>query len=75
MTNYVIGSVDLKFNPMVSKELKSGFPLPKKNCVICAIGSPLEVMKNVSYIILKALFVLKIFRFLSRLFGHGRKTA
>ena len=75
MTNYVIGSVDLKFNPMVSKELKSGFRLPQKNCVICVIGSPLEVMKNVSYIILKALFVLKIFRFLSRLFGHGGKTA
>ena len=75
MTNYVIGSVDPKFNPMVSKELKSGFRLPKKICVICVIESPLEVIKNVSYFILKALFVLKIFRYLSRLFGHVGKTA
>ena len=30
-------------------------------------------MKNVFYFILKALFVLKIFKFLSRLFGHVGK--
>ena len=32
-------------------------------------------MKNVFYFILKALFVLKIFKFLSWLFGHIEKTA
>ena len=37
--------------------------------------SPLKMMKNVFYLILKALFVLKIFKFLSWLFGHVEKTA
>ena len=32
-------------------------------------------MKNVFYFILKALFVLKIFKFLSWPFGHVEKTA
>ena len=32
-------------------------------------------MKNAFYFILKALFVLKIFKFLSWLFGHAEKTA
>ena len=32
-------------------------------------------MKNVFYFILKALFVLKIFKFLSWTFGHLEKTA
>ena len=32
--------------------------------------SPLKLMKNVFYFILTALFVLKIFKFLSWLFGH-----
>ena len=31
------------------------------------------MMKNVFYFILKALFVLKIFKFLSSLFGHVEK--
>ena len=31
-------------------------------------------MKNVFHFILKALFVLKIFKFLSWLFGHAEKT-
>ena len=35
---------------------------PSKNvCSICLIESPLKVMKNAFYFILKALFVLKIF--------------
>ena len=33
------------------------------------------MMKNVFYFILKALFVLKIFKFLSWLFGHVEETA
>ena len=47
----------------------------KKHCVVCLIKSPLKMMKNVFHFILKVLFVLKIFEFLSRLFGHVRKTA
>ena len=33
------------------------------------------MMKNAFYFILKGLFILKIFKFLSRLFGHVEKTA
>ena len=42
----------------------------KKICVICLIESPLKMMKNAFYFILKAIFILKIFKFLSQLFGH-----
>ena len=35
----------------------------------------LKMMKNAFYFILKALFVLEIFKFLSSLFGHVEKTA
>ena len=54
--------------------LKSGSHL-SKTYVICFIESPLKVMKNAFYLVLKALFVLKIFKFLSWLFGHAGKTA
>ena len=37
----------------------------EKNCVIYFIENPLKMMKNVFSFILKALFVLKIFKFLS----------
>ena len=47
----------------------------QKKCVICLIESPINMMKNAFYFILKALFVLKVFRFLSRLFGQVGKTA
>ena len=47
----------------------------KKNCVIYMIESPSKMAKNTFYFILKALFVLKIFKFLSQLFGHVGKTA
>ena len=48
--------------------------LSKKNCVICLIESPLNIMKNVFCFIWKALFALKIFKFLSQSFGHVGKT-
>ena len=44
--------------------LKSDSHLPKK-IFICLIETPLKMMKNAIYFILKALFVLKIFEFLS----------
>ena len=34
-----------------------------------------KMMNNAFYFILKALFVPRIFKFLSRLFGHVEKTA
>ena len=55
--------------------LKVGLSPSKKNCVICLIERPLKKMKNAFYYNLKAFFVLKIFLFLSRLFGHVGKTA
>ena len=42
-----------------------GLSPSKKNCVICFIENPLKIMKNAFCFILKALFVLKIFKFLS----------
>ena len=50
------------FNSM--KTLKSDSHLTKI-CFICFYESPLKMMKNTFYFILKALFVLKIFKFLS----------
>ena len=55
--------------------LKSDSHLPKKNCVICFIESPLKMMKNAFYFTLKAPFVHKIFKFLPWLFGHVGKKA
>ena len=48
--------------------LKSDSHLPKF-FFICFNESPLKMMKN-AFFILKALFVLKIIKFLSRRFGH-----
>ena len=55
-------------------ELKVGLSRSKK-IGICFIESPLKVIKNTFYFILKACFVLKIFKFLLWLFGHIGKTA
>ena len=49
-----------------------GLSPSNKICVICLIERSLKMMKNSFYFILKALFVLKIFKFLSRLFGHAK---
>ena len=49
---------------------------PFKNFLfICFIESPSKMMKNAFYFILKVLFVLKIFKFLSWLFGDVEKIA
>ena len=45
--------------------IKVGLTLSKRFCVICLIEIPLKMMKNAFYFIFKALFVLKIFKFLS----------
>ena len=39
---------------MFGKNLKSDSHLPKKICVICLIESPLTIMENAFYFILKA---------------------
>ena len=43
---------------------------PSKKFVICFIQSSLKMTKNAFYFILKTLFVLMIFKFLSSLFGQ-----
>ena len=65
----------VKISKIANTNFKVGLSPSKKNCVICFIESPLKKTKNAFYFILKALFVLKIFKFLSRLFGHVGKTA
>ena len=44
---------------------KVGLSPSKKKVIICFNHSPSKMMKNAFYFILKALFVLKIFKFLS----------
>ena len=48
---------------------------PSKKFFICFNESPSKMMKNAFHYILQALFVLKILKFLSWLFGHAEKTA
>ena len=54
---------------------KVGISPSKKSCVIYFIESTFTIIKNALYFILEALFVLKIFKFLSWLFGHVKETA
>ena len=46
----------------------------QKSCFICFNESPLKMMENAFYFILKVLSVLKIFKYLSWPFGHVQKT-
>ena len=56
--------------------LKSDSHLPKKDFIfICFNEIPLKMTNNVFYFILKALFILKILKFLYWHFGHVEETA
>ena len=46
---------------------------PSKRIIICFIENPLKMIQNAFYFIFKALFVLRIFKFLSWLFGQVEK--
>ena len=72
---YIRTKQEISKKPTDDSKIKVGLSPSKKNCVICFIESPLKMMKNAFYFILKTLFVLKIFKFLSWLFGHVGKTA
>ena len=54
---------------------KVGLSPSKKNYFIFFVVSPLKLMGNAFYFILKALFIFKIFKFLSCLFGYVGKAA
>ena len=82
MTGICFASWSLTFQRMKSCAILSSFAslkpdchLPKKKFFFCFKGSPLKVMENVFYFILKGFFVLKIFNFLSWLYGHVEKRA
>ena len=55
--------------------LKSNSYLPKKVPFTCSREGPLKMMTNAFYLILEALFVLKISKFLSGLYGNVEKTS
>ena len=61
------------YRKFLSIFLKVG-PHPQKKSFIYFNESPLKMIKNAFYFILRALFVLKIFKFLSWLSGHVEKT-
>ena len=63
-----------KLKKLFSNFVKFGLSPSKNISVIYLIESFLKMMKNAFYYILKALSVLKIFKFLSRRFGHVGKA-
>ena len=54
----------------IDQEIKVGLSPSKKNFYFCFNDSPSKMIKNAFYFILKAYFVLKIFKFLSWVFGQ-----
>ena len=79
MAVFVNGPMFIYFNFLqcstVVNLLKSDSHLTKKFLFICFNESPLKMMKIACYFILKALFVLKKFKFLFRHFDHVEETA
>ena len=74
-SNNASGHICFSNNKSGSKiKIKSDFNLPKKVHLICFNEKPLKMMKNVLYFIIKILCVLKIFKFLSCLFGNVEKN-
>ena len=64
LLNTNLGISQLIPDKLVVKMLESDSHLPK-NCLICFSENPLKMMTNSFYFILKALYVLKIFKQLS----------
>ena len=64
---------NLKLNSNLPQKILIYFIDSLKKFLIYFIESLLKMLKNAFYIIFKALFVLKIFKFLSWLFGHMDK--
>ena len=58
-----------------NKYVKSGPTPSRKICIIRFIESALMMMKDAFYLFFKARFVLKIFAFLLKIFGHAGKAA
>ena len=62
-----IGSANWLYSPLC-------IVLPKEIVLFAWLKHPIKMIKNAFYFLLKALFVLKIFKFLSRIFGHVAKA-
>ena len=60
---------------MQANLIKVGLSPSKKILFICFNESPLKIMKNAFYFILKPFFVLKVSKFLSWYFGDVEETA
>ena len=69
-----ISSIKRSLHKKNKFSIKVGLSLSIKICFVCFNETPLK-MKNAFYFILKALFVLKTFKFLSWLFSHVEKMA
>ena len=67
-------NVDRMFYVSLPLKIKVGVSPFKKDCSICFNESHLQMIKNGFYFILKVLFILKIFKFLSGIFGHVEKA-
>ena len=73
---YFVLSNDEPLTPTVDNNLiKVELSPSKKQSFIYFNESPLKMMKNAFCLTLIALFVLKIFKFLSRFFSYVEKTA
>ena len=57
----------------INKEINKSKDAPSGLIQILATKSALKMMKNAFYFTLKALFILKIFKFLFWFFGHVEK--
>ena len=57
-----------------AKAINVRLSLSKKLFFICVNDRSSKMIKNAFYFIVKALFVLKIFKFVFLLFGHVEKT-
>ena len=70
LTKYFAAAKKTQISSLVFKSWTLTF---QKNIFAFFIESPLEMMKNTFYFMLKVLFVLEIFSFLSRFFGFVEK--
>ena len=72
----IITFTDQNGRPLqIEDKVKVGLWPFKKNCATCFIENLLKTMKKAFYFILKALLVLKTFKFSSWIFDHVEKTA
>ena len=76
-TNYQINVKKLSSNPFI-RDRQMSSPGSIEDALsglgqLLATKSPLKMVKNVFYFTLKALFVVKIFKFLSWVFDHVEK--